>query len=227
MSITRSNLLKILKSITHDHQLSSDASDKLELLINKQLLPKIILSSFRIASNRSGGKRKITKEDVDNVLFILLPFSIYTLANNEMKHSKVHYISTGATKKFGIKLLENNDRQYQKLQTESALLINSTIQVIIRTILHDLIIRNTNTKRINSEHIISSIARNKDISLLFPVETIQYYSSQEKDNKKNTQVIPVNNSNKKPNSSHGAHAAHANAILPAKPVVSNPGIIHI
>jgi hypothetical protein len=179
-AVTRSVVSKTLKIISSTHQLSSDASDRLETLINGVFLPKLLDISLKIAHNRSGGKRKILREDVEIALFALLPFTLFTGADNQGKHAKIHIVSGGVIKNFALSHLEN-DRQYQKLPTESVIYIRGIIDYSIKYIIQQAVTRgrieNVGGKRLTAEHINAAIAKDAYLVHVFPDIAVEYFNA--------------------------------------------------
>jgi hypothetical protein len=177
MVVTRSNILKVLKDISSTHQLSKDASEKLEHLFNDVLLPKLIGNALKIAMNRSGGKRKITREDIETALFGYLSFTLFTGADNEGKHSRTHVVSGSAIRKFVVGILEN-ERQYQKLPSESTIYLRGVIDYMLKYIVQQAVTRSRleeGSKRLTSDHIVMSIAKNDELMYLFPGIAVAYW----------------------------------------------------
>lgn len=180
MVLTRSNILKMLKNLSNTSQLAKDASEKLEALINTVFLPRLISTSAKIALNRHGGKRKILKEDIETALFGILTFTLFTGADNQGKHGRIHIVSGSAIRSLVISQLEN-DRQYQKLPTQSVVYLRGVIDFLTKYILSQAIVRSKvedESKRLTADHITLCIAKNDDLLYIFPNVAITYWKKQ-------------------------------------------------
>lgn len=174
MSVTRSHLLKILKSISPKTQLATESSNLIETLMNVNIMPRLINSSVKITLNRKGGQRKILKDDIECAAFAMFPFGVFANINTIKKSN--HILSKGLIKK-QVKVILENDNQHNKLPTLSAEYIVCILEYLIKTILHDSSVYASvnSSKRISKELIIESIAKNKDLIFVFPGESLNYY----------------------------------------------------
>jgi hypothetical protein len=175
MSVTRTHVLKTLKSISPKSQLATEASTLIETLMNVNIIPRLINSSVKITSNRKGGQRKILKDDIECAAFAMFPFGVF--ANINTTKNANHILSKGLIKKQVAVILEN-DNQHNKLPTLSAEYIVGILEYFIKTILHNASVYAANSsKRISKELILESIAKNKDLIFVFPNEGLNFYKN--------------------------------------------------
>jgi AMMECR1 domain-containing protein len=162
-------------------------------ILNGVLIPKIIQSSLHIAMNHTGGRRKILKKDIESAIFSMFTLDLYIGANGNQSHTTI--LSSSRLKKHILEILENN-RQYQKLPTVSMEYLKRVLEFIIKLIFNETFTRvkvlNDNNSDVKSkgkvqekmfkgkifkENIQETIAKNANLSHIFPQEAINYWKS--------------------------------------------------
>ena len=160
--ITRSIVLKIFKTISKK-QLAKDASDKVEELLNKDLFPRIILISGKLANNK-----KINQEHVENAMFAIT--NNFEIINKYAKHTHTKIMSKQAIKKDALELL---DKDKQKLSSKILVYLHNVFLYYIKSLVHV----KTSDKKITEKHILNNLVLHPDLSYVFATESSAYWKT--------------------------------------------------